>query len=1007
MRNPVHKLLEWSDAQSFGGIDAYRRFQQTGSIEPPEPIFDAGAHGLLFDRDARVYHPTVQRPLLYPIVESENGHICLHPRDWQSAMLVIGAQGTGKSSLVLRHYLNAAQDRRGAVVLIDPKRTLALRALAYTPWLCGKRVWYLNLRRPAFGMSPMRLNTSAQAVMNVVVDALTDAFPDQLFQASREIIQNCVLAALALAEAEQRPPRIEDVYHLLVWDNEALRNRAIAACSRLPNGDLVRDYLGRQVPSDMQRAPSDMSSRLRAPRNKLSALLQAESLRVFFNHTTEKSLEEIIADRDILIVDADLGEGGRENARVVIHFILHMLDSVLLRQQGMARDELSHVHLILDEAGHLLNEHIMGMVDTHREAGLDVLAAMHYMDQLELRVLKGALNLFRQKYIFRISESGDSRRLAEDISNLVHDSVGNRGRADIWPDAPKDLSNTHCLVSHLIDGKPSDTFLGRTYRMADHTVEGWRPTWLAWLADQVGEYPEQILWAMREQQRAGEADSPPDGAAAANRQSETPDPAANNPPRGPKKPSARQKADSGPSARRRGEIEETAASPRARLDVSRRLAQSAGLSVSRTRLELAACAPLGVDPAELVERDGVSAPRAIAELAFIDRILLREKDPVADEQNTVLPRLNDKDLAALAALDKLGLMTVEQLRRLIWHDTEISNAQKRIRKLASAGLVHRYALQLDGQRGGRPTYLFAIAPKGLHAAQHPPQGRRPTIHERRQFRTIQATAGSDLRHDLIAASWLISFHQAFGEVMGKSWRTPRYAAGHLDPPRLAAGRRGEPREMTMLDAERALEEHYCFADVKEPRPLKPDASIELRLPHQGAGGERETVIIDLLVEVDNTGRPDYNLDKLRAYDALLCGWSLSLKRYQTLRARPFCLFVSPTIEAMGRLMRAADTAMTGAVGIKGTPDPSRWYHAGRDHIAFTAQELIHYGVPSAWMLPPHPPATREKLGDVAAYKATPVSLIDPRSISKHAMHGWEMRAGRAVPAVVPREEEGE
>jgi hypothetical protein len=167
--------------------------------------------GRLWHAEDGLWYPTVERPFLYPAVQAENGHMCLPREDWSAGTLIIGDKNTGKSSVLLRQFLNAIQDPNGAVILIDPKRTLALRALSLTPFLCGKRVWYLDLSRPAFGMSPLRIGASKQAIANVVVAALRDVFPEQLFQASREVIEKCVLAALALAEAEARPPRIEDV----------------------------------------------------------------------------------------------------------------------------------------------------------------------------------------------------------------------------------------------------------------------------------------------------------------------------------------------------------------------------------------------------------------------------------------------------------------------------------------------------------------------------------------------------------------------------------------------------------------------------------------------------------------------------------------------------------------------------------------------------------------------------------------------------------------------------
>ena len=53
-----------------------------------------------------------------------------------------------------------------APIVVDPKSELARLCLELTPPDCGKRVWYLDLGRPMFGMSPLRRDparTSARA----------------------------------------------------------------------------------------------------------------------------------------------------------------------------------------------------------------------------------------------------------------------------------------------------------------------------------------------------------------------------------------------------------------------------------------------------------------------------------------------------------------------------------------------------------------------------------------------------------------------------------------------------------------------------------------------------------------------------------------------------------------------------------------------------------------------------------------------------------------------------
>ena len=70
--------------------------------------------------------------------------------------------------------------------MIDPKPELAPLCLKLTPPRCAKRVWYLDLGRPAFGMNPLRLVgdrplpiEAAQVAENIVA-ALLDINANQL-----------------------------------------------------------------------------------------------------------------------------------------------------------------------------------------------------------------------------------------------------------------------------------------------------------------------------------------------------------------------------------------------------------------------------------------------------------------------------------------------------------------------------------------------------------------------------------------------------------------------------------------------------------------------------------------------------------------------------------------------------------------------------------------------------------------------------------------------------------
>ena len=69
---------------------------------------------------------------------------------------VAGGMLAHNTAALTRCYLNDIRDANAAPIVMDPKSELSRVCLRLTPPECGKRVWFLDLGRPAFGMSPLR-----------------------------------------------------------------------------------------------------------------------------------------------------------------------------------------------------------------------------------------------------------------------------------------------------------------------------------------------------------------------------------------------------------------------------------------------------------------------------------------------------------------------------------------------------------------------------------------------------------------------------------------------------------------------------------------------------------------------------------------------------------------------------------------------------------------------------------------------------------------------------------
>src|SRR5437016_14395283 len=151
-----------------------------------------------------------------PVLRADNAEVLIHPDDRKYGALLIGSMGSGKTAALLRMTLNDVRDENAAPIVIDPKSELSHLCLRLIPPDCGKRVWFLDLGRPAFGMSPLRragerpLAIEAAQIADNVVAALLDINENQIYQSSRRYLTHAVIGAIAIATKQARRARPED-----------------------------------------------------------------------------------------------------------------------------------------------------------------------------------------------------------------------------------------------------------------------------------------------------------------------------------------------------------------------------------------------------------------------------------------------------------------------------------------------------------------------------------------------------------------------------------------------------------------------------------------------------------------------------------------------------------------------------------------------------------------------------------------------------------------------------
>jgi hypothetical protein len=897
---------------------------------------------------------------LYPNLRADNAEVVIYPWDRKYGALLIGGQGCGKTSALLSLYANDIEDPDAAPIVIDPKSELSRICLRMTPPDCGKRVWFLDLGRPAFGMSPLRLIgdrplaiEAAQIAENVVA-ALLDINENQIYQSSRRYLYHAVIGAIAIATKQARRARLEDVYTLLRPAKDEFRGLVAEACADQPDLDQTAEFFRSELPDDLKMATSRVAERLDAPRNKISGLTGVPPLRRFFNHPSDVPLREIIQARDILIVDANMGAIGTENSKACMLFILRMLHAQLQRQVHLPEPDRPRVPLLVDEAHYVAGgENVVDQIATHRAAGLEPAFGLQYFAQLgsasehQQKILKGVLNLLQSRFLFRMGDAQDAEeatRIAMAVYvTMIRDDPDSRARLRVTPEQALNFPNYYCLASWIAHGTRAPCFMGQTYPLPD-IGEDWAEQHLATQDERVGPYPEQLESTLpvfdAHTDEPAEPVSQPEAISPSRLAPETLMPTAD-----PRREPARPKRE--PEKR---EVHVDYEAPQER---------PADLAHSPVRAVVGR--PISRTVAGSKDRPPSDTLRELAILDRINDIGPADQHEVADS----LPRLSDVDYAILALLDRVGLVPASLIGGATLPGRAIHTVRERLVKLYRHGLVARHAtgMRQHTRRDGTTPQLYSLTRRGLEVAQA--RKPAPAISPKREWRAIEQPRAGRLAHDLHALGWAIEFHRAAGELATDRWRTPRYATGRYPVPQAGSGQRRHPitvNEIRVPDSQAIID-----LTLKTFSEIKPDLSLELHI-------QSTHRTCDLLVELDLTAQATYNSEKFQAYDAFLCGWCLEHPRYRAQGTRPAVVFVCPTHHAALACAREADQLMTGRLGVMGTP-AEHWYYAGRDHLFFAAEEDIHNSKLTALALPPQPPALREQLTDTRELAVRPISLL--------------------------------
>jgi RecA/RadA recombinase len=298
-------------------------------------------------------------------------------------LYVIGATGTGKTTLLTHMIYNDLSNGKGVAVL-DPHGDLSERLLAIVPEKRANEVVYFNpydTKHP-IGLNILELTPNIdddekQREKDLITSSVVSIFyklypPRYMGPRMEHILRNTILTAL-----EQPESTLMTVYELLT--NKNLRNQAV---SRLPEG-ILKDFWKEEFEGLGSNQKAEQISPIT---NKLGRFLTASMTANILNQTKSTlNLEEIMNNGQILICDLSKGKIGEDVSAFLGSIITAKLQLAALKRVHIPQNERKDFFLYIDEFQNFATKSFAELLSEARKYRLNVVLAHQTVSQIEDR----------------------------------------------------------------------------------------------------------------------------------------------------------------------------------------------------------------------------------------------------------------------------------------------------------------------------------------------------------------------------------------------------------------------------------------------------------------------------------------------------------------------------------------------------------------------------------------------------------------------------------------------
>jgi len=350
---------------------------------------------------------------------------------------ILGPTGTGKSNLLL-HLIKADIEAGRSVVLIDPKRDLAMDALALVPEHRHGDVVVVDptMKHPV-GLNPLRATSERRAL---AADGLLAIFKG-LFPSAFGPRTSDVLHASLLTLMYAPGTTIVQLPALLT---DAAFRRSLTARIDDPAG------LGSFWAQWEAMSPPQQANAIGPVMSRLRQFLLRPGLRAILDQPEPRfDLADIFTTPKILIVTLNKGLLGAQSASLLGSLIVGQLWQLTLARAALPQRERTPVSLFLDEAQNFLN--------------LDADLGEALEQSRSLKVAWHLAHQFRHQMPADLLASIDANTRNKVAFSLdTADASAMASGSDLAPEDFTKLPQYEIYASLLNEGKQTGWFSGRT-----------------------------------------------------------------------------------------------------------------------------------------------------------------------------------------------------------------------------------------------------------------------------------------------------------------------------------------------------------------------------------------------------------------------------------------------------------------------------------------------------------------------------------------------------------------